>query len=187
MAKRPLPCPTVLRQLLRYEPETGELFWKRRSACIAGVGKMAPRSVKRWNTRYAGSPALTAVNPRTGYRAGSLFDTALYAHRAAWALTHGFWPKGQIDHINGVRGDNRLVNLRDVPHSENTKNSSIRTDNSSGVVGVGWVKRLSKWRASIFADGEHKHLGMFVTLEDAAAARKIAELEYGFHRNHGKS
>ena len=69
------------------------------------------------------------------------------AHRVAWAIHHGSWPDGEIDHINGVRDDNRIENLRCVSRHENKKNTAIPSHNTSGVVGVTWHKPSRKWRA----------------------------------------
>lgn len=103
-------------------------------------------------------------------------------------MLSGEWPDHQVDHINGDRADNRASNLRGVKNAVNAKNSGLRRNNSSGVLGVrsdGKSKR-SPWIASIKVDGETIYLGRFATREEAVLKRKEAELRYGYHPNHGE-
>ena len=108
------------------------------------------------------------------------------AHRLVWLHIHGNLPTGQIDHINGVKGDNRLSNLRDVSVSDNQKNAKKRHDNSSGVTGVKWSNKRRRWEAQISSEGIRYHLGSFMSFSNAVDARKNAEILYGFHKNHGR-
>lgn len=110
-----------------------------------------------------------------------------YAHCVAWLYMTGEWPPEKIDHINGVRDDNRFDNLRAVSHQDNARNQKIPITNSSGVMGVSWHKRIKKWNAYIRVDGKLIHIGYFDNLCDASVARKQAEIEHGFHENHGRS
>lgn len=107
------------------------------------------------------------------------------AHRIVWLITYGSWPKGQIDHINGVRDDNRLENLRDVTALDNQRNAKIRVDNKSGVTGVEFENGF--WIARIKINGKKYRLGRFRTKEAASFARRAAEARIGFHPNHGKT
>ena len=185
MAKKALPCPTVLRQLLRYESETGKLFWNprpRRMFCDGHVGESAH---KRWNIRYAGKPALDCL--RRGIRHGSILGRSLTAHRVAWAVHYGSWPQHEIDHINGDPSDNRIENLRDVTHGENLKNMGVRRDNSSGHTGVTFMKKPSLWVAQASVNGRNTFLGAFKNIEDAISARDKANKDLGFHENHGRT
>ncbi|MCK9544728.1 MAG: HNH endonuclease [Novosphingobium sp.] len=185
MADKALPPPEVLRQLLRYEPETGKLFWRRRGPeWFPSQGTM-----KSFNTQHAGKEAFTSVSD--GYRTSSIAYMgrafSLRAHRVIWAIVHKSWPSGEIDHINGVRDDNRIENLRVVSLRENCRNQRLRKTNTSGVAGVCWDKRDMKWRSRICADGRYISLGNFSRLEDAAKARAKAEVRYGYHPNHGRA
>lgn len=180
MANRPLPPVGVLRQLLRYEPDTGKLFWLPRPIEMFAT----KRAWSTWNSRYAGEEAL--ASEKGGYRYGSINGGNVYAHRAAWALMMGEWPAGQIDHINHTPGDNRWNNLRSVTLEENRRNMSMMRSNTSGVCGVSWHSQNGKWCAFI-GDRKRVHLGYFNTIEDAAAARHTAEESFGFHPNHGKT
>lgn len=124
MANRALPCPTVMRLLIRYEPESGAMFWRIRPTCLFNGDKYPKdREAKRWNTVWVGREALNADQGR-GWLAGTIFRRRCKAHRAAWAIHYGAWPNGEIDHINRVRADNRIENLRVVTHIENCRNTS---------------------------------------------------------------
>jgi hypothetical protein len=93
----------------------------------------------------------------------------------AWLYVQGVWPDAEIDHVNRIRDDNRIDNLRDVTRLQNCCN---RNDNTSSVAGVHWFKQDKKWRAQIWVVSKIKHLGYFANIEDAAEARRAAELKY---------
>ena len=115
-------------------------------------------------------------------------DYKLYlAHRIAWLFHYGAWPAGEIDHINGIRDDNRIINLRDVTHMENRRNSKRSVNNTSGVTGVSWYKKTGMWSSRIRVDGKWKFLGYFDDFNEAVKTRRSAEREHGFHLNHGRS
>ena len=183
--RKDLPSPELLRKILRYEPDTGKLFWRERSVDMFADSKHnAELACSAWNSRFAGKDALTAFNCN-GYKTGSILNRCYLAHRIIWAMVYDEWPEN-IDHINGVRDDNRIQNLRSVSRSENNRNKKRQSNNASGVCGVNWHKQHSKWRAYIKADGKVKNLGYFTDFDDAVAARKEAEAEYGYHENHGR-
>lgn len=186
MATKPLPTPEQLRQLLRYEPETGRLYWRERGPGWFTDGRhKAVDQCARWNNRLAGKQALSTVN-HAGYYIGPVLSRNVLAHRAVWAIHHGEWPAETIDHINGDRTDNRLVNLRAVSQQENARNMRLSAFNTSGVAGVGYDKANKKWRAKIGAPGgKTVCLGRYDRFEDAVAARKSAESKYDYHPNHG--
>lgn len=152
-----------LKAVIEYDPNTGDLWWK------AGRG----RGTK------AGS-----LN-RFGYTYINYKYKGYLAHRVAWAITHGRWPNGEIDHINHERSDNRLVNLREVTASSNQKNASMRRDNTSGITGVYRQTLSNNWRVLIRSKGKQYYLGTFADWFDAVCARKAAEYRLGFHPNHG--
>ena len=91
-----------------------------------------------------------------------------------------------IDHINGNGLDNRIQNLRSVTHQQNMKNQKVRSDSSSGCPGVSFSSRDNKWRAYIATPDGVVSLGYFERKEDAVIARSKAEIEFGYHRNHGR-
>lgn len=184
MAAKALPSQSLLLQLLRYDPETGKLFWRERPASMFALSQRDDRMGRTWNTRYAHKEALTAIGTH-GYRSGSIGKAKFLAHRVIWKLVTGEEPE-QIDHINHIRLDNRLANLRASDVVENARNMTRRRDNSSGVTGVHWHKPGNKWRAQIKSRGGKISLGLFDEFDQAVAARRAAEVEYGFHENHGR-
>jgi hypothetical protein len=157
-----------LRKLLHYDPETGVFTWLLRP----GAGARLERT---WNTRYADKRAGTV---RNGYIAILIAKRAYKAHRLAWLYVHGSWPTEAIDHINGVRSDNRLVNLRQATRSQNSANSRAPSTNTSGIKGVAWDARRNRWTAYIKVAGRPRNLGRFHTAEEATAAYLAAAREH---------
>lgn len=171
--------PEQLARLLRYEPETGKLFWLPRPLEFfhdSGGRYTAERAKQIFDTSFANKEALTARNP-AGYARGNLFGRNVMAHRAAFCLMTGGWPEHQIDHINGVRDDNRWVNLREADNRQNQQNSASAKGSSSKYVGVALCKKSLRWIAYICPDGTKVHLGSFRSEEDAARARDKAAKE----------
>lgn len=159
MAKRPLPSPEVLRQLLRYDPETGKLFWRQRDD--------APR---KWNVRFTGREAFTSVTTY-GYRQGTVNGCGGYkAHRVAWAIYHGAWPPMEVDHIDGDRQNNRIDNLRLATSSQNKFNRTVNPKSRSGLKGVEFDPRDGRFYAKIMANGRRHYLGCFANAEEAKFA-----------------
>ncbi|WP_287994297.1 HNH endonuclease signature motif containing protein [Acidiphilium sp.] len=187
MKKRVKPDLELVREVVRLDELTGCLYWlPRRADHFRQSHQSTDAYAASWNRKYAGRPALNYITPK-GYRRGTLLGLQGFpAHQVVWALFHGGWPKGEIDHINGIRSDNRPQNLRDVAKSTNQKNAQVRLDNKSGTVGVSWNKRTNRWHAYISSDGQPIHLGYFESLAEATAARKSAERLYQFHKNHGR-
>lgn len=115
---------------------------------------------------------------KKGFVAGSLksngyvdirFNGPIYrAHRLAWFYHYGKWPDGEIDHINGIKSDNRISNLREATRAESIRNIGRRNKNKTGFKGVGNVG--NKWKARITFNGENIYLGLFDTPEDAHEA-----------------
>lgn len=135
-----------VRRALTYSPETGELRW-------------APEERKRRRSDVPGTP----INGYPMIRIGGKLQSA---HRLAWLLHYGKWPTHEIDHINGDRADNRIANLRDVPHAANSRNHPARR------LLVGAVQAENgKWRAMVHRYGTVEDLGQeFDTREQANAA-----------------
>ena len=139
----------------------------------------------RWNAQFAGKPALI-TRSEEGYFTGQIFGRNVVAHRAAYAIHHGHWPKKLIDHIDQDPTNNRISNLRDVDQVENQRNRKRQANNSTGVTGVCWNKSHGRWHSYIKLRGKQTTLGFFEKFEDAVLARKDAELEYGFSPRHGQ-
>lgn len=110
------------------------------------------------------------------------------AHRVIWEMHNGAIPNGmEIDHINGIRDDNRIDNLRMVTSRTNDTNRAKSSANTSGVVGVCWDKKKSMWMVRIYDNKKPVFIGYFKDWFDAVCARKSAERSYGYHENHGRS
>lgn len=171
-----LPDQETLQALLHYEPDTGKLFWKERPL------EMFKREQdwKTWNAKFAGQEAFTANS--IGYRRGSLFDKRYLAHRVIWKMVTGDEPE-ILDHEDGVRHNNKWENLRAVTQSDNMRNSSMKGDNTSGVVGVSWSSRKRALEVRIHSTFQ----GYFTDFEEAVAVRKAAEVQHGYHPNHGRA
>lgn len=177
----------ILNELLRYEPDTGELYWKERGEKWFEEGDRfsAESKARIWNTRFAGKEAFT-YKGKKGYKRSSIFNFYFEAHRIIWCMMTGGWPD-QVDHINGVRDDNRWCNLREVDQKTNGRNSAKSTLNTSGVRGVSWCNLRKKWRVRIYNDESKRiELGYYRCLKAATEIRKEAEKEYGYHENHGR-
>lgn len=141
-----------LREALILDAETGTLTW-RKTGRKGHAGKVAGRISAK------------------GYRDVSIAGKRLYAHRVVFALTHGRWPEGLVDHIDGNRLNNRPANLREVSNQANLQNSlSPCGKTSSGLRGVSLIKSSGKWKAYIVVDRRMKTLGHFDTREAAYAA-----------------
>lgn len=169
------------RAVLRYEPETGRLFWRERPQETFA----SDWAWKVWNMRWAGAEAMTALNSK-GYRSGKIWSNIHRAHRVIWLMQTGEWPEDQIDHINGVRTDNRWGNLREVTNTENGRNQKKHVTNTTGHTGVYWEPDRKKWAASVNIRGRNKRLGRFDTIDAAVAAREAANKKFGFSDRHGR-
>ncbi len=168
-------CPiSDLHHSLDYDSETGG-FTRKINASARGS------LISRWH----GKPTAYSVTSE-GYLRVSVGTRQYLAHRVAWAMVYGEWPTDQIDHINHIRHDNRISNLRVVSDAENRKNMKLRTDNGSGVAGVTWRSERKKWRARVQVAGKGIFLGNFDSIDDAIKAREMALIEHNFHSNHGK-
>ncbi len=151
-----------LKELLNYDPETGLFVWRVTRRVRAGT--------------IAGSK-----HPTQHYISIKIDGVLHKAHRLAWLYSYGVWPPNDIDHINRVRTDNRLINIRLATRAENCQNRRMRSDNSSGITGISWRKRDKKWDVRIGLGNKSKHLGCFDELSDAITARQEAEKLYFTH------
>ena len=149
-----------LRELVHYDPETGQ-FWK------------LPKSTARLNASAA-CMQLGCVNKHIGYVSVGVDKSHFYAHRLAWLYMVGELPKYEIDHINGIRTDNRFANLRDASRSLNAQNMrKANSANSTGFIGVTRYKRgtaKNRFVATIKTNRVRKYIGIFDTPEEAHAA-----------------
>lgn len=159
-----------LTALLRYEPATGRFFW-----CCNRKGRAA----------RVGAPA--GCRRRDGYIQIVIDGRRYYGHRLAWRFEVGPIPDGmEIDHIDHDPSNNRICNLRLVTKSGNRKNRSMDSRNKSGVNGVFWAPHAHAWAAQIRSERKTRHIGYFKSIDEAAQARRQAEVRLGFHKNHGE-
>ena len=95
-------------------------------------------------------------------------------HRAVWLMTHGYLPT-ELDHIDRVKTNNSITNLRECTRSDNNLNKGLQSNNKVGIAGVYFHKHSQKYRAEIKTLGKVTSLGYFNTMQEAISARKIAE------------
>lgn len=151
-----------------FEYKDGKLYWK----------------VKNGSKHEVGSEV--GSSDGSGYIRTTLHGKKERVHRIVWEMFYGEIPKGLwIDHINQIKTDNRVENLRIVEPRINARNCKISNSNTSGFTGVYWHKKSNKWRAAATVNGKSIHLGLFLTIEDAIFARERFNSENGFHENHG--
>jgi hypothetical protein len=167
-----------VRECLDYDPETGLFKWKTRPL----EHFKDKRSWAAWNTKYANKK--TGMTCSTGYLDIRVNNRLYRAHRLAWLIVYGKWPDNQIDHNDGKRDNNKIDNLSDVPHHVNGKNQKLRITNTSGHQGVS-LRKNNTWIARITVNNKDLYLGSFKNIEEAIKVRKSAEIEHGFHANHG--
>lgn len=141
-----------LRELLVYDPLSGEFTWL----------------VNRLGSGGAGSRA--GAFDGQGYRQIGIDGRIYREHRLVWLYVHGHWPVADLDHINRNRSDSRLANLRPATRSQNSANSGPPRNNSSGFKGVSLEKRSGRWHAYITVARRRQNLGRFDTAEAANAA-----------------
>ena len=155
----------LLGDFLNHDPEMGILTWKSRdSRWFQSEGHC-----RTWNTRYSGKPALNYVKGN-GYLEGSILDHKTYAHRAIWAMVHGDWPQSDVDHINGVKTDNRIANLRLATRSQNCMNRPAQSNSKTGVKGVWFRRDIGKFESAIWVRSRKHRVGVFETLAEAQEA-----------------
>jgi len=123
---------------------------------------------------------------KDGYCRVKLEGQDYKVHRLAWLYVYGEWPIDIVDHIDHNRSNNAISNLRVVTAKENAQNRKLQSRNNTGDTGVHWGTQAKKWIAAIGVDGKKIHLGYFIEYSEAVNARKLAEIAYGFHENHGK-
>jgi len=146
---------------LSYNSETGVFTWiARYKTSHVIIGSNAGTLTKKGYTRIR--------VPTMGY---------VMAHRLAWWFHYQEWPENQIDHINGERSDNRIINLRQATNAQNQHNSQVRKDSKTGVKGVTWNAQRQAYVVQIHANKVKRYLGCFNDLETAARAYADAAIE----------
>src|SRR5262249_33211643 len=139
-----------LKELLRYEPETGHFFWRVAKARRLRVGDRAG-----WVKS-------------DGYWCNSLDSKSYLSHLLTWLYVFGRFSKRQIDHKNRNPSDCRIENLREAAHGQNLANSKSR--GSSDLKGAYQDRRDGRWQSAINYNRKKIHLGTFATAEEGHAA-----------------
>ena len=201
MSKKAIELPPleILDELIAYDKETGELFWKHREAkhFNASAARTKESIQEQWNSRYAGTVAGN-LNKFKGYQTIKILCKAFAAHRLAYLMATGVNPLNmQIDHINGIRDDNRFSNLRLVNSSGNNRNRSMHTNNTSGTMGISsYQHKPDCWVGVVQVDGKNLKitnprtgLKYFEDFEKTELERLLEakRREVGYHENHGQS
>ena len=143
-----------LKEVLSYDEATGQFVWMKPNSRSVKVGDIAG-----------------CIN-KTGYVRLCVRDRRYLAHRLAWLYVHGEFPNVQIDHVNGVKSDNRIANLRLATAKQNAENRKLMNTNTTGHRGVYWVKKVSKWKVEVMHNSITYYLGMFDSLNQAIEAAK---------------
>lgn len=148
-----------LKNEINYDPITGLFEWARlgKGRRKNKVGSLEPDGYVRLRINGVNYPA----------------------HRVAWYLTHGEWPDKEIDHIDGNRSNNAIINLRLATRSQNCQNRVANHNSTSKYKGVSWDSSRNKWIVSIYVDGHTKHLGRYTSEEKAR--EKFIEASKALH------
>jgi hypothetical protein len=151
-----------LLELLRYDSDTGKFQWITRRAGGRMYGKEA-------GTVRASGYVLIKINGKE-----------YLAHRLAWMIAHGSDSEFEIDHINMVKTDNRIANLREATRAQNAANRKALSTNTSGHKGVSWVETSKKWKVMASINGVNTYLGTYESKEEAADVYEAAHTkEFG--------
>jgi len=158
--EKSMPLLEILKENLQYDSLTGIFTWLISSAKCIKVGDIAGSLDK-------------------GYVKIQINKKIYFAHRLAWLYMTGEMPKDVIDHINGIRNDNRICNLREATGQQNSHNQiKPFKNNTTGRLGVTFDKTTNKFLAQIRLNTKTKYIGRFSTLEEASAAYIAAKRKY---------
>ena len=120
------------------------------------------------------------------YRSITISGSKYPEHKLAHLYMTGELPTMQIDHEDGLGDNNCWDNLREVTNQINNQNRSRPKSNTSGIMGVSWAVKTSGWKSHISVDSKYKHLYYGKDFFEACCRRLSAELELGYHTNHGR-
>lgn len=142
-----------IRNLFEYEPNLGVLIRRKTTGGMVAGCKVGSITKK-------------------GYCSAKVLSKSYMVHRLIWLYVYGKFPENQIDHINGIRHDNRVENLREAITHQNCSNQPVRKNNTSGARGVVVDKKTGKFTAQCNAGGIHYYLGQYATREEASRVRE---------------
>lgn len=158
-----------------YDPDSGVIRWRYMENLSA-----------QWNGRFAWK--LAGNKDDRGYvriaiSIGKQFK--IRAHQLAWFIYYGEIP-AEIDHIDGIKTNNKIANLRHVTRAINNRNAAMKRNNTSGITGVSWREDRQRWRAIVVINGIRRYLGHFDNKEEAASVVRDFRLQNGFTGRHGE-
>ena len=172
MTDKTIPTPEELRKLLRYEPETGKLFWRERPREFFNK----PQYSTSWNKRFAGNE--TGIDGN-GVDNNVRINRRKYPTNAViWAIVNGKWPEKIIYNVDMDQYNTKYENLKETELCNLRKRKKLQKNNTSGIKGVSWVMRSKMWKAEIMSNGRTYSLGLFAKKEDAAKAYANASIRY---------
>ena len=149
--KQPFPPVALVKERVGYDPLTGALTWN-----------------GRYSIRIKHAGAVITGQDSNGYVSTSINYCQLRGHQLAWVCMTGEWPTFEIDHINGVKADNRWVNLRAADRMSNMANlQRARADSRTGLLGATYHAKSGRYTAEIKRDGVRRYIGCFGTAQEA--------------------
>lgn len=151
-----------LKEIVHYDAETGIFTCTKR---------------RGWGSGIVEPGTIIGTIRKDGYLCFTLKAIVYLAHRVAFLYMEGYWPEYDVDHINGIKTDNRWCNLRHVSRSCNNQNAKAPKNSKSGITGVNFRKDRQKWYSRIWVNGKKYSLGFYDTKLDAALARLTFEIE----------
>lgn len=157
---------TDIQKILAYDSNTGVFTWAMKTGKKSVIGAVAGSTSEGDYTRIR------------------IHRKSYLAHRLAWLFTYGAFPVGEVDHINRVKSDNRICNLREASSAQNKQNRTAHVG-ASGYRGVVWLAANKKWRAAIGHNYKNIYIGLFDTAEAASAAYLAKAKELHSHTNSG--
>ena len=182
---KPLPSVEYLNECFKYNPGTGSLIGRKRPASHFQDSKSTAKAkARRWNEKWA--YRIVGCVGRCGYRRVLLDGRRVYVHRIIWKMVHKADTLLTVDHINGVKTDNRACNLREATKTEQMKNKALPSTNTSGYIGVVATK-YGTWGSQGKRDGKSVHLGTYKCKHEAGRVAKEWRLAQGYSDRHGAS
>lgn len=148
-----------LKSILEYNPITGQWVW-----------------IKSYHKTKTGKIA-GYISKDKGYRRIKIDGKLYFSSNLAFLYIEGYIPEHDIDHKNRIRHDDRWKNLRHISRQCNIRNCGLSSRNNSGIKGIYWNKKESKWKAFIYINAKYKHLGYFKEdeFDEAVLIRLAAE------------